>query len=391
MRQGPPPRAGHGGRPRRYDAVGIGAWREVAAASDWRCGKRLAPFLSELVPALEAEGALHRAEPVRERLLGMSAARRDRPLRTARLQRRPSGLSTTTPGSLLKPQGPVHTCTPGDEQQPGCVEIARVAHGGTSTAGFYLNSLTVTDVATGWTACGGVWGKRPGAVFTALAQARARWPMPRVGIDADTGAASLNARLVRWCTQEPRTFTRRRPYWNNAPAHVEQKTWSIVRRLLGYDRYESEAALAAVQAVYAVLQRWILHGPPGLQRIRKERAGARGRKRYATARTPYQRVLAWGGLSAAAAAQLQAEHPSAGPRALWQQGAATRAARWRLDGRTEHRETGGEGDSRSGPPRLSPSPQARRRRPGPAPGNAACCGNATPSGTRSFQATRSEP
>jgi hypothetical protein len=338
FRQGPPaPRAGHGGRPRQYDAGVIGALREVAEASDWLCGKRLAPFLGELVPALEREGALAVEPAVRERLVRMSAASIDRHLRPFRLQRRPSGLSTTKPGSLLKQQVPVHTYTPWDEQRPGFVEIDLVAHCGTTTAGFYLNTLTVTDVATGWTECVGVWGKGQAAVFAALEQARARLPVPLLGIDSDNGPEFLNAHLVRWCAQETVTFTRSRPYWKNDQAHVEQKNWSIVRRLLGYDRYESEAALAALQAVYEALHLWINHWQPVLKLIAKEREGAKVRKRYDTARTPYQRVQAWAGLPAEAAPRLQAEHAGRGPRALWRQVDAARDALWRLDVRSAER------------------------------------------------------
>jgi hypothetical protein len=337
----PPARAGHGGRPRRYDAVVVGVLREVAAASDWLCGKRLAPFLAELVPALEAEGALHLDEAVRERLLGMSAASIDRHLRPFRLLRRPSGLSTTKPGSLLKQQVPVHTYTSWDEERPGFVEIDLVAHCGTTTAGFYLNSLTVTDIATGWTECIGVWGKGQAAVFSALEQARERLPLPLLGIDSDNGSEFLNAHLVRWCEQEQLTFTRSRPYWKNDQAHVEQKNWSIVRRLLGYDRYESEAALAALQAVYAGLHLWINHWQPVLKLVAKERAGAQVRKRYDRAQTPYRRVLAGGGLPAEATARLHAEHARRGPQALWQLVEATRAALWRLDVRSAQREAYG--------------------------------------------------
>jgi hypothetical protein len=338
FRAGPPaPRTGHGGRPRRYDAVVVGALREVAAASDWLCGKRLAPFLAELVPALEGEGALWVPPAVRERLLQMSAASIDRHLRPFRLLRRPSGLSTTKPGSLLKHQVPVHTYTPWDEQRPGFVEIDLVAHCGTTTAGFYLNSLTVTDVATGWTECVGVWGKGQAAVFAALAQARARLPVPLLGIDSDNGSEFLNAHLVRWCEHEQLTFTRSRPYWKNDQAHVEQKNWSIVRRLLGYERYESEAALGALQAVYQQLHLWINHWQPVLKLVAKERAGTTVRKRYATAQTPYRRVLAWDGLAPDAAERLIAEHESCGPRALWRQVEAARAELWRYDVRSEAR------------------------------------------------------
>lgn len=336
FRWGPPvPRAGHGGRPRQYDAVVIGALREVADASDWLCGKRLAPFLAELVPALEAEGALRLEPPVRERLLTMSAASIDRHLRPFRLQRRPSGLSTTKPGSLLKQQVPVHTYRPWDEQQPGFVEIDLVAHCGTTTAGFYLTTLTLTDVATGWTECVGVWGKSQAAVFAALEQARARLPVPLLGIDSDNGSEFLNAHLVRWCAQEQGTFTRSRPYWKNDQAHVEQKNWSIVRRLLGYDRYESEAALAALQAVYEALHLWTNHWQPVLKLVAKERDGAKVRKHYDRAQTPYQRVLVGAGVSPATAARLRAEHTHGGPRAVWRQVDTARAVLWRHDVRRE--------------------------------------------------------
>lgn len=338
FRQGPPaPRVGQGGRPRQYDAVVVGALRAVAEASDWLCGKRLAPFLSELVPALEAEGALRVAPEVRARLVAMSAASIDRHLRPVRLQRRPSGLSTTKPGSLLKQQVPVRTYTPWDEQRPGFVEIDLVAHCGATTAGFYLNTLTVTDVATAWTECLGVWGKGQAAVFGALEQARTRLPFPLLGIDSDNGSEFLNAHLVRWCAQERVTFTRSRPYWKNDQAHVEQKNWSIVRRLLGYDRYESPAALAALQAVYDRLHLWINHWQPVLKLVAKERVGSTVRKRYDRAQTPYQRVLAWEGVPAPAAARLRAEHTRCGPHALWGQVEAARAALWQLEVRSAER------------------------------------------------------
>src|SRR5215213_3474118 len=298
FREGPPaPRVGHGGRPRRYDAVVIGALREVAAASDWLCGKRLAPFLEELVPALEAEEALQVDAAVRERLLGMSAASIDRHLRPFRLLRRPSGLSTTKPGSLLKQQVPVHTYTPWDEQRPGFVEIDLVAHCGMTTAGHHVNTLTVTDVATGWTECAAVWGKGQAAVCGALEQIRERLPFPLLGIDADNGSEFLKAHLVRWCEQERLTFTRGRPYWKNDQAHVEQKNWSVVRRLLGYDRYETEAERTLLQRVYQWLRLWTNHWQPVLKLTGKERVGAKVRKQYDPAQTPYRRVLAGNGLA----------------------------------------------------------------------------------------------
>jgi hypothetical protein len=293
------------------------------------CGKRLAPFLDELVPALEAEGAVQVDPTVRALLLQMSAATIDRRLRPFRLQQR-RGLGTTKPGTLLKQQVPIQTYTPWDEQRVGFVEIDLVAHCGTTTAGHYVNTLTLTDVASGWTECAAVWGKGQAAVCGALEQLRLRLPFPLLGIDSDNGSEFLNAHLVRWCAQEQLTFTRSRPYWKNDQAHVEQKNWSVVRRLLGYDRYETEATCAALQRVYAALRLWTNHWQPVFKLIGKERTGARVRKQYDRAQTPYRRVLARGVLTPAAQARLEQEHAATGPAAAWQAVDTAREALWRL-------------------------------------------------------------
>ena len=331
LRTGPPkPRQGRGGRPRKYSSVVVGALRVTAEASDWLCGKRLAPFLAELVPALEVERVLRLDPAVREQLLSMSAATIDRRLRPFRLQLRPHGRGTTKPGTLLKQQVPIQTYTPWQEQRPGFAEIDLVAHCGTSTAGHYLNTLTVTDVATGWTECVGVWGKGQAAVFAALELVRQRLPFPLLGIDSDNGSEFLNAHLVGYCQAERLTFTRSRPYWKNDQAHVEQKNWSVVRKLLGYDRYESQAALAQLNRVYELLRIWTNHWQPVLKLVAKERNGAKVTKHYDTANTPYRRVLVAAVLSELAQERLQREHAAMGPVALRRELDATVDSFWHL-------------------------------------------------------------
>jgi hypothetical protein len=334
LRHGPPPaRPGRGGRPRVYSAVVVGALREVAEASDWLCGKRLAPFLEALVPALEAEGAVRLEPAVRAALLGMSAATIDRRLRPFRLQRRPHGRATTKPGTLLKAQVPIQTYTPWEDQRPGFAEIDLVAHCGTATEGHYLTTLTVTDVATGWTECVGVWGKGQAAVFGGLELARARLPCALLGIDSDNGSEFLNAHLVRYCQAERLTFTRSRPYWKNDQAHVEQKNWSAVRCHVGYERYSSRAALDQLNGVYDLLRLWLNHWQPVLKLIGKERHGAKLTKRYDRARTPYQRVLAAGVLDELARHRLEQEHHQAGPAQLRRELEAALEQLWRLSER----------------------------------------------------------
>ncbi len=202
------------GRPRVYSSVVVGALRTAAEASGWLCGKRLAPFLAELVPALAAEGALRLAPEDRVALLAMSAATIDQRLRLFRLQRDPNnwhGRGTTKPGTLLKSQVPIQTYMPWEDQRPGFLEIDLVAPCGTTTEGFSLNTLTATDVATGWTECIGVWGKSQRAGFDALKTIRQRLPMRLLGLDSDHGSEFLNAHLGRDCTEAQLTFTRSRP------------------------------------------------------------------------------------------------------------------------------------------------------------------------------------
>ena len=315
------------GRPRVYSSVVVGALRVAAEASNWVCGKRLAPFLPELVPALEAEGELRLTPEARAQLSGMSPRTIDRRLRLFRLQRDPKnwhGLGTTKPGSLLKNQVPIQTYTPWEEQRPGFLEIDLVAHCGPTTEGFYLNTLVATDVATGWTECVGVWGKSQRAVFAGLETIRQRLPCPVLGLDSDNGSEFLNAHLVRYCTQEQITFTRSRPSWKNDQAHVEQKNWSVVRKLLGYGRYESEAALAQLNRVYDLLRIWTNCWQPSLKLIAKARDDTTGKtkKTYDTAQTPYRRLLASGSLNARQQQALATTFAAHGPAGLRRQLAA---------------------------------------------------------------------
>jgi len=310
-----------GGRPRVYSAVVVGALRTAAEASGWLCGKRLAPFLEELVPALEREGVLRLAAADREQRVAMSAATIDRRLRLFRRQRDPRnwhGLGTTKPGTLLKAQVPIQTYTPWEEQRPGFLEVDLVAHCGTTTAGFYLHTLVGTDVATGWTECVGVWGKSQRAVCAALQTLRARLPFPLLGLDSDNGSEFINAHLVRYCTQEAITFTRSRPYWKNDPAHVEQKNWSVVRKLVGYGRYESEAALVCLNRTDAVLRVWTNLWQPSLKLLAKERDDRTGktRKQYDAAQTPYRRRLASGVLDATQQQAVAHLYAASGPWAV---------------------------------------------------------------------------
>lgn len=294
-----------GGRPQVYGPVVLQALFVAAEATGWICGKRLVGVLPELVDALLQEGAISLLAPERHSLLQMSAATIDRKFSRERALHKPKGVCTTKPGTLLRSQVPIRTYTPWDEQQPGFLEIDLVAHCGESTAGTYLCTLNCVDVATGWTECVGVANKGQAAVFAALQQVRTRLPFPLLGIDSDNGSEFINDHLIRYCQAERITFTRCRPYRKNDQAHVEQKNGSVVRQLVGYDRYTTPASLVQLGRVYELTRLHVNAYLPVMKLVGKERQGSKVHKRYDTPTTPFRRAVQAGVLSSEAQAHFQ--------------------------------------------------------------------------------------
>ena len=254
------------------------------------CSKRLQPFLPEAIRVLERCKEIELSKDTKDLLLKISSASIDRCLRPVRIKS-PHGLSTTKPGSLLKSLIPVRTFTEWDEERPGFMEIDLVAHCGNTTEGQYLNTLTCTDISTGWTDVTALLHRSQQAVSEAIQRMRQRLPFPLLGIDSDNGSEFINDLLYRYCLAEKITFTRSRPYKKNDQAHVEQKNWSVVRHTVGYDRWETEQELAILESIHADLRLYINFFQPSLKLIAKERIGNLTIKRYDTAKTPYQRIL----------------------------------------------------------------------------------------------------
>jgi hypothetical protein len=267
------------------------------------CSKRLQPFLPEAIKVLERCNEIELSKAIKELLLKISSASIDRCLCPVRIQS-PHGLTTTKPGSLLKNLIPVRTFTEWDKEQPGFMEIDLVAHCGNTTEGQYLNTLTCTDLSTGWTDVTALPHRSQQAVSEAIRSMRQRLPFPLLGIDSDNGSEFINDLLYRYCLDEQITFTRSRPYKKNDQAHVEQKNWSVVRREVGYDRWETEQELALLESIYDDLRLYINFFQPSFKLIAKERIGNKTIKRYDTAKTPYQRVLERNDISLEAKARL---------------------------------------------------------------------------------------
>ena len=280
------------GLPKVYHGEVVVALEQIWEVCGRICSKRLHPFLPEMVKVLERCGELQLPAETKRLLLQMSSATIDRCLGPARFQHPSHGLSTTKPGSLLKKAIPVRTFTPWDEDQPGFLEIDLVAHCGGSVEGQYINTLTCVDLSTGWIECMAVYQRTQQAVFEAIRTMRTRLPFLLLGLDSDNGGEFINNLLFQYCLSEEITFTRSRPYQKNDQAHVEQKNWSVVRRLIGYDRFETEEEYLLLQSIYADLRLYANFFQPVLKLISKEHVDKKLIKRYDTAATPYQRVLA---------------------------------------------------------------------------------------------------
>jgi hypothetical protein len=302
------------GRPATYGTTEVGLLRACWELADGICGKRLAPFLPELLAKVAACGALP-AEAGPElvaRVARMSPATADRLLGPHRAAWPARGLGTTKPGTLLKRQVPIRTFAEWDEARPGFLELDLVAHCGPVGAGEFAFTLSAVDVCTGWVALRAVANKGELAVFAALTDLRAGLPFPLLGLDCDNGGEFINRNLLAYCRAEGITLTRSRPYRKNDNCHVEQKNWSVVRRLVGYARFE-RLALPALDRLYALADDYVNFLQPVLKLADKTRHGARVIKRYDRARTPYRRLLATATLSAEAAAALAARYAALHP------------------------------------------------------------------------------
>lgn len=299
-----------------YDDAVATALKKIWQIMDYICGKRLAPILKELIPRLIRFGEIRVTLEVKDKLMKISAATIDRVLAPERKKYKIKGRANTKPGTLLKSQIPIRTFSEWNDKKPGFVEVDLVGHDGGDGSGEFIHTLDVTDVATGWTETQAVKNKAQIWVFEALKDIRGRLPFPLLGIDSDNGGEFINSHLYRYCQNEKITFTRTRSYRKNDNCFVEQKNYSVVRRAVGYSRYDTPEEQAVLNELYLVLRLFTNFFQPSVKLIKKTREGSKVTKKYDKALTPYRRVLSSADVSDLDKAKLKALYRDLNPAAL---------------------------------------------------------------------------
>lgn len=254
------------------------------------CSKPLIPFLPTLIVTMEKAGHLTLSAQVKEKLLQISPATADRLLKEEK-RKQVKGKSTTRPGTLLKKHIPIRTFSDWDELRPGFFEADLVAHCGGNISGQFLHTLTMTDIATGWTELQSLQRKGAAEVLNALVCVKSVLPFPMLGFDTDNGCEFINEDVFRFCGKHKINFTRSRAYRKNDQAHVEEKNGSIVRRIVGYDRFEGNESFHILYRLYRLVRLYTNFFQPSMKLTSKFREGARVQRKYDVALTPCQRVL----------------------------------------------------------------------------------------------------
>ena len=310
----PGARRKRGGPKPQYGAAVLTPLKAIWLLSEQMCSKRLKAALPIWLPFYEqAHGAL--APALRKKVLQISPAAMDRLLQPVRARYPGKGRSGTRCGpQALKHKIPIRTDN-WDIDRPGFLEADTVAHCGDSLAGDFVWSLTLTDIFSQWTENRAVWNKGAQAVVERVREVEATLPFTLLGFDVDNGSEFLTWHLWRHFLDRPAPvdLRRSRPYKKNDQAYVEQKNWTHVRQLLGYDRIERAAVLPLINELYRTWGQLHNFFCPTLKLLSKTRVGSKTVRKYGPPQTPYHRLLNCPHLSAAQKEQLRAGFQSLNP------------------------------------------------------------------------------
>lgn len=300
-------------RKRVYDASIFYPLRTLWLAADGICGQRLKPYLPELMRVMEEKKEMRLNRVLRRKLSRISSATIDRLLAHVKKQYQLKGKSTTKPGTLLRSTVAVRTFNDWDDVVPGFFETDLVAFCGESVRGEYVNGLNLTDVSTGWVCLEAVMGKGQFRVHQAIDRIRQRLFFLMKGLDPDNGTEFINWLMKKYCQTNRIIFTRIRPNRKNDNCYVEQKNYTVLRRFLGYTRFDTEEQLAIIKEIVHLVELYVNFFQPVMKLKTKQRVGSRVKKTYDIAKAPYQRLLDSGVLTEENKTNIQALYKTLNP------------------------------------------------------------------------------
>lgn len=300
------------GRPVVYGFLSVDALKTVWETASEVCGELVHSVISDYVNIMKRDGQWEHSEPATDKLLQMSEGTVKKKVSTfMKARHRRKGISATSP-SALKNIIPIVVGEWADKP-PGYGQIDTVVHCGSSLIGDMVFSLNYTDIATLWVGLSAQWNKGQLATKNSLKGIRERLPFPMLGVHPDTGGEFINWNLKSWCEEEEIEMTRSRPYRKNDNAYVEQKNGHVIRRFLGYTRYDVMETVKIINQIYLKMELYINHFAPSRKCIEKTRIGARYKRKYDKAQTPYARVLAHKDISDEIKKNLRAQHEKLNP------------------------------------------------------------------------------
>ena len=253
------------------------------------CAKRLVTFIRDNLDYFADKFAY--SNEMKVKLSKISSATIGRMIKSEIPKYSIRGISTTRPAKNLNKLIPIRVYFDWDSLKPGFFEADTVANCGMSTEGQYISTLTLTDVYSGWTENRALLNKAHRWVKEAVGDVKKKLPFQMKGLDSDNGTEFKNTQLLGWCQENHVEFTRSRPYKKNDNCYVEQKNDSVVRRIVGYYRFEGGEARNVMAELYETYNLLVNYFFPSMKIQKKERVDAKVTKKYDEAKTPYTRLL----------------------------------------------------------------------------------------------------
>jgi hypothetical protein len=302
------------GRPIYYTKDTIAALKEVWEISEFLCGERLHPILSEYVSILKRDQMWKHSDEATGKLLSLSLGTMKDKIALFEKVMQGGGRSLTKP-SMLKEVIPIRR-GPWNNPLPGHGEIDTVAHCGNTVEGLFAYTVQYTDITTCWCLLQAQMGKDKVETLKSIKAMEERLIFSLLGLDPDSGAEFINWHIKVWCDRKKISLTRIRPGNKNDHGRIEQKNDKNVRKFAGYIRIDTAERLGILKQMYVPLEIFINHFLPSMRVTEKTRIGSKYQKKHDLAQTPYQRVLNHPQIAESIKQKLKKIHQTLNPKIL---------------------------------------------------------------------------